>query len=168
MQLIDEYDSIMESVTPFFSLTPREIIERVNVLGNPPQGEGNHAILEFRDGEQLPWKGATWRPAIPQTWDIMLGGIAEYLPDMKVAVFLHDGPMVNMDAGAKQAYIEAGKAGERQSPSLVPPSVALVMVTDKTAYACSYRRVNPAHFRMGSVRAYTRLFATCVPLSLTS
>lgn len=104
----------MDGITPFFALSPAEIRRRVDSLEHPVGIDPAHAILEIRDGEQLPWTGATWRPAIQETWDIMLDGVVPYLPDMRVAVFLHDGPMANLDAGAKQAYVDAALEGKRE------------------------------------------------------
>ena len=104
----------MDGITPFFALPPDEIRARVDALEHPAGIDGAHAILEIKDGEQLPWAGATWRPAIPETWDIMLDGIVPYLPDLRVAVFLHDGPMANLDAEAKRGYTEAALEGKRE------------------------------------------------------
>ena len=116
MGLIDEYDTIMDDVMPFLSLPPQVVLDRVADMGRKEPSQ--HTIVHVRNGTVLPTSGADWRQPIVDDWNEALADIAQYLPDLNVAVHLHDGPMTYLDWNARQEYMNASREGRCQCYTL--------------------------------------------------
>jgi hypothetical protein len=88
-QLPDEFDSIMEMITPFWGLSPATTRARAaEVLG----GDNAMMGISIRKGKITHIKGADeWQRDATQG---MLEPFVEYLPDMDLAFNLHDEPRV--------------------------------------------------------------------------
>jgi hypothetical protein len=101
VKLLDEYDSILDGLRPFFALSPTEIAFRVDELGKKVA----HAIITIKNGRFLPITGGTWRPAVFEGWKELLESFVAELPDMSAAVHLHDGPHSILEWALKDAYL---------------------------------------------------------------
>ncbi|KAH8930140.1 glycosyltransferase family 90 protein [Atractiella rhizophila] len=110
VQLIDEYDPVMESIRPFFGLSADEILRRKKWL---MEGEwkDSYALMRIRRGRILEPLGATWRKDITDGLTEMMEPFAKYLPDMEFAVHLHDSYRTRLDWSVRNAYCEAGDKG---------------------------------------------------------
>ena len=109
VQLIDEYDSITDMISPFLSLSPAELEARIKGMSDE---HGSHAILEVRDGVQQPWRGATWRKPVLDDWDDYVVNIARMLPNITLPIHLHDGPALYLSWEDRQAHNDAAAHGE--------------------------------------------------------
>lgn len=89
VQLIDEYDSIYDSLLPFWALEPSVIRQRTR----ESLGFDNALIgLLIRDGETVKIEnGDTWQQDATTG---MMKDFVQYLPDMDVAFNVHDEPRV--------------------------------------------------------------------------
>lgn len=101
----------MNHISPFFSLPADEILARIKILEDPENSPPSHSVLRIRNHTELPWTGATWRDVITDSWSETLQELLPFLPDMDIAIFLHDGPMTMMDATAMAGYREAAAVG---------------------------------------------------------
>jgi hypothetical protein len=89
VQLIDEYDSIYQSLTPFWGLKPATIRGRAREA----QGFGNNLLnIMIRNGEvTMAEGGGEWyEEHVPG----MMKGFIKYLPDMDLCFNIHDEPRV--------------------------------------------------------------------------
>jgi hypothetical protein len=111
--LTDEYDTIYQTLQPFWALRPSVIRERVREA----IGFDNALItVMIRDGRVTKTEGGgemyTWhREALPK----MMDGFVRYLPDMDLAFNVHDEPRVVMQHDDLNRHIalaqqEMGKA----------------------------------------------------------
>jgi hypothetical protein len=90
VQLIDEFDTITQSLLPFWAVKPSTIRERVRLaLGN----EDNSLIgVMIRDGNVVKIEnGAEWQQ---QATTGMMKEFIQYLPDMDLGFNIHDEPRV--------------------------------------------------------------------------
>lgn len=79
--LVDEYDSLMDDLLPFRSLTPGELRRRTAELAQVP----GVSIVSIRDGvAQIHSKSGKWAPAL--AFQQMLGAFVRDLPDMDIAI----------------------------------------------------------------------------------
>ncbi|KAI5478587.1 glycosyltransferase family 90 protein [Pseudohyphozyma bogoriensis] len=144
VQLLDEFDSIADHIFPLFSLSPAQLHARIGELEFPRAGPENHAIMRIRNHTQLEWTGANWRPMITDSWNEFVDEFKHMLPDMDVAICeaserssslpfisradhvssiatdLHDGPMIMMDAVAKEGYRRAAEEGKLVNEDELP------------------------------------------------
>ena len=124
----------MEDILPFLSLDPREVQARV--LKMEAKENTAHAIIHIRNRTVQSPTGANWRKRITIDWDQSLKDIAKFLPDLDIAVHLHDGPKTYLDWTARQGYIKAARAGRcKLSPCLVQCRhlSSSVLVVDESA-----------------------------------
>lgn len=89
VQLIDEYDSIYETLTPFWGLSPATIRGRVQEA----QGFGNNLLnVMIRNGEVTKAEGGgEW---LEENVPGMMKSFLEHLPDMDLCFNIHDEPRV--------------------------------------------------------------------------
>ncbi|KAL3427079.1 capsule-associated protein [Phlyctema vagabunda] len=89
IQLIDEYDSIHQSLTPFWALKPVTIRKRAQEA----LGFGNNLIgLMIRSGQSKKIQGGgEWQR---EATTGMIKEFVKYLPDMDIAFNIHDEPRV--------------------------------------------------------------------------
>lgn len=108
IELIDEYDTIHEQLTPFWALEPRVIRERVR----ESIGFDNALIaVLIRDHQVARMEGGgdmyKWhRDATP----IMLKSFLQYLPDMDLAFNIHDEPRIVMQHDDLARHVQMAKA----------------------------------------------------------
>lgn len=90
-QLIDEYDTIHDSLTPFWALEPVSVRERVReAIGRSP--ENGLIALMIRRGKAAKIEGgAEWQRDVTLK---MIKDFVQYLPDMDLAFNIHDEPRV--------------------------------------------------------------------------
>lgn len=90
VQLIDEYDSVMNAMLPFWALQPKQIRARVReALG---YGQNGLIALMIRNGKPAKIEGGPdWQKTV--TLD-MIEDFAHDLPDMDIAFNVHDEPRV--------------------------------------------------------------------------
>ena len=89
VQLIDEYDTIYQSLTPFWGLTPSTIRGRAQEA----QGFGNNLLnIMIRNGEvtKVEGGGEWYEENVPG----MMKGFLKHLPDMDLCFNTHDEPRV--------------------------------------------------------------------------
>ncbi|KAM0756101.1 hypothetical protein T439DRAFT_296122 [Meredithblackwellia eburnea MCA 4105] len=138
VQLIDEYDSLSRNVEPFFSLPPEELWSRIDILR---EHSLSHKFLTIRNGTSMGWKGAEWRDVV---CNFFFEGIEEFiplLPDLDIALFLHDGPMLFHDAEAMSGYLQAAQEGQWVDESKLP-------INGQTAWSARQRTCGPdSNFR---------------------
>lgn len=113
VQLIDEYDTIYNSLLPFWGLEPKTIRERAReALGydNAMLGvlvrDGKVTLVDG-GGDGLEWQ----REATAQ----MMKGFVRYLPDMDIVFNTHDEPRVIVPSEDLERLVKVGK--ERAIPS---------------------------------------------------
>ncbi|GAA5868829.1 hypothetical protein JCM8547_002841 [Rhodosporidiobolus lusitaniae] len=112
VQLLDEYDSIMDHIEPFLARRPSEIRRHLQILEDTPDGEGrDHTILHLEKGKVIKRSGGSWRPAVPDGFEFLLEGISHMLPDMVVALFLHDASHTQISYAGMQEYRKAAREG---------------------------------------------------------
>ncbi|GAA6036975.1 hypothetical protein JCM8097_005487 [Rhodosporidiobolus ruineniae] len=120
VQLLDEYDSINQHIEPFLALRPSELRRRLKVLEDSPNGEGrDHTLLHLKKGK-VSTTGASWRPPVPEGFEYLLKDIMHMLPDMTVALYLHDASHTQVDALAMEGYRKAAKEGRFVNESELP------------------------------------------------
>ncbi|GAA5960086.1 hypothetical protein JCM21900_003431 [Sporobolomyces salmonicolor] len=116
--LLDEYDSIANQVHPFLSLRPSELRRRVQAFDHDRPG-GAHTVLHLENGKHA-WSGAAWRPAVRESFDELLEGIAHMLPDMSIPFYLHDAAFVQIDSEAMEGYRLAAREGRWVNETELP------------------------------------------------
>jgi len=128
VQLIDEYDSIHQSLTPFWGLKPSTIRGRAREA----QGFNNNLLnLMIRNGEVARMQGGgEWQQEATQG---MMRKFIQYLPDMDLCFNIHDEPRVivpyddltRLVATAKNVAMPAANSvpNPRNSWSPRPPDV---------------------------------------------
>lgn len=110
----DEYDQIFHHIEPFHSLPPSEIRHRISLLSDPSTEVGrDHEILTLRNGKRT-YSGAQWRTPVGESFDSLLEGIADLLPDMIVPLYLHDASLTQMDWEWMTAYRSAAREGKSE------------------------------------------------------
>lgn len=124
VQLIDEYDSIQHTLTPFWGLKPATIRGRAReALGF----ENNNLIgALIRNGEvKKIEKGEDWQKNATVG---MMAGFIQHLPDMDLAFNIHDEPRVVVPSGdlerlvktAKEVKMPAANANKKPRNSWTP------------------------------------------------
>ncbi|EPS39251.1 hypothetical protein H072_6975 [Dactylellina haptotyla CBS 200.50] len=114
----DDFDRIMDDLRPFWGVEPAVIRAQIKALDSD---ESKVAILKIRDGKILPppsprpeiW---TWRADV---FTNMLEVIADYLPDLDIAMNSLDEPRVVVP----WEDIQANLAIEAKNRSLIPGTV---------------------------------------------
>lgn len=97
VELIDEYDTIHEALTPFWALKPREIRTRLSeALGFHENANQLIGVL-IRGGEIRTMNGGQdwFKEALPS----MINTFVEHLPDMDLGFNIHDEPRVILQDG---------------------------------------------------------------------
>jgi len=104
VELIDEYDTIHQSLMPFWALEPsvirertREVIGHDNALIAVLIRDGQVRLIEG-GGEMYEWQ----RKATP----IMLKNFIQYLPDMDLAFNIHDEPRIVLQNDQLNRHID--------------------------------------------------------------
>jgi hypothetical protein len=118
VQMIDEYDSIQETLTPFWSLSPATIRGRAReALG---YGENNLIGAMIRNGDVKKIDGA-WNQWQKDATVGMMAGFIKYLPDMDLPFNVHDEPRViipssDLDRMMAKAHIAKAKSASAKDP----------------------------------------------------
>ena len=106
VQLIDEYDSIQQTLTPFWGLKPETIRARAReALGHP----ANNLIgALIRNGKVKKVDGA-WNDWQKNATVGMMDGFIQYLPDMDLPFNVHDEPRVVIPYDDLERLVKAAK-----------------------------------------------------------
>ena len=107
VQLIDEFDTVIDSIQPFWALSPGTIRERVRESIGFDNGMialmiRNGAIAKIEGGGD----GALWHR---EATEKMLEEFVKYLPDMDVAFNVHDEPRVILQHDDLARHIEIAR-----------------------------------------------------------
>ncbi|GAA5909757.1 hypothetical protein JCM6882_002666 [Rhodosporidiobolus microsporus] len=122
VQLVDEYDSIMERIQPFAALSPELLQKRSAMLQGIKSEQGEeefwlhqHSVtIKVREkGTQVTADGPmrTTNNRADQILALM-NGISEFLPDLNITITGHDVPWIVLDGEHKKKHIEAAERGE--------------------------------------------------------
>jgi len=124
VQIIDDYDSIHQSLTPFWGLQPATIRARAKEA----QGFNNNLLsVLIRDGAVVQMDGGgDWQREATKG---MMKGFVKYLPDMDLCFNIHDEPRVivpyddlsRLVNAAKNVKMPAANAVTRPRNSWSPP-----------------------------------------------
>jgi hypothetical protein len=107
--LIDEFDTILRDILPFFALSPALIHSRSMTLQKDPSTFT--MVLKNRAVEIIgPHKGdgrAEDQKGLMRRW-------AQFMPDVNITMSAHDGPSIMMDHLTRGRHVEAAKAGKSE------------------------------------------------------
>ncbi|KAM0752099.1 hypothetical protein T439DRAFT_200763 [Meredithblackwellia eburnea MCA 4105] len=114
VQLIDEYDSILDRILPFASL-PRDVLKQRSEMLQHDKDFWMHGMtftIKVRDGgKELTAEGPMRENGARanQVMDL-LAGFSQFLPDLNLTMTGHDTPWVVIAGEAKIRHLEAAKA----------------------------------------------------------
>ena len=109
VQLIDEYDSIFNNILPLLSLPGKELRSRALSWAHHKQ----IGTIRIRNNKKVEAAGADWRPELVHAVESYLPEIIDDLPsDLDLPLYLEDGPLIFLDAHARQAYESAARVGK--------------------------------------------------------
>jgi len=163
VQLIDEFDTINESLLPFWGLKPSTIRTRTRLA----LGSKENALvgITIRDGSVVKTEGGSeWQ----QNSTVgMMKEFIQYLPDMDLAFNIHDEPRVVVPHDQLSALIEKAKdkiasiAGRSQTPKM-QFSARPADLNDGTRFVeAPFTRFN----RFAHQATWTHSRLSCSPLS---
>jgi Glycosyl transferase family 90 len=114
VQLIDEYDTILDSLTPFWAVKPETIRTRAReALGF----DNNLIALTIRGGKNASCEGGNdWQG---QATTGMMQGFVKYLPDMDLAFNTHDEPRVVVPADELAKLVNLAKTKDMAAANAV-------------------------------------------------
>ncbi|GAA5872179.1 hypothetical protein JCM8547_003827 [Rhodosporidiobolus lusitaniae] len=119
VQLVDEYDSIMDRILPYAALHSDVLQKRSAMLQNVSQEEEfwlhKHSVtIKVREkGMKVTAEGPFYKinNRADQTM-ALLQGMSQFLPDLNITITGHDVPWIVLGGEHKQQHIEAAKRGE--------------------------------------------------------
>ncbi|GAA5914455.1 hypothetical protein JCM6882_003023 [Rhodosporidiobolus microsporus] len=117
VQLVDEYDSIMERILPFAAIRPDVLQHRSAMLQNTTGEEEywmhKHTVTVRIWNHQVTGEGPM-QNVLNRTRDMveLLSGISQFLPDLNMTMTAHDAPFITISAEHREKHIRAALAGE--------------------------------------------------------
>ncbi len=118
LELTDEFDTIETDLAPYWGLSPAQIRSRHEELRST---QSSHILsLVIKGGQVSDEEG----PADTTHWPInklyyaLVSDIAHLVPDMKMAINLHDNPAIFVSYEERERLIKAGRAGVCKACSL--------------------------------------------------
>lgn len=119
VQLIDEFDVIMDQTEPFWALPPSVLLERI-ALYEDPEGFGrDHTVVTIKDGK-FTKTGGNWRDPVPGGFVLLMESVAKLLPNVKMPLYLHDASSVTLDWEAMDGYRKAAREGRYVNEDELP------------------------------------------------
>ncbi|KAG5925896.1 hypothetical protein E4U53_003204 [Claviceps sorghi] len=120
VQLMDEFDTIHDLMTPFWGLTPKTIRSRAREALGYDNGLMGIAIRGHKIAFVENAHGAEWQQAA--TTD-MLAKFVQYLPDMDLAFNIHDEPRVVLPHDDLSRLVSKAKSGDMSASFANPQPV---------------------------------------------
>lgn len=116
--LVDEYDTIEESLLPFRGLSPTLLRHRNSLLPSSNLYTDSWTVTVKDGNASLSGKYAHLARALDQKE--LMDRYVRWLPDMSWTVNVHDGPSLVVDYRLRSRLVEAAGRGEckRRSPPL--------------------------------------------------
>ncbi|KAL8292384.1 hypothetical protein RQP46_000996 [Phenoliferia psychrophenolica] len=111
VKLLDEYDSILERLTPFASLTRDVLQARSDMLQHDKTFWMHDMTFTIRGGMSADGPMRADGHRADQVLELMKG-FAQYLPDLNITMTGHDVPWVVVAGEARIRHVEAAKAGK--------------------------------------------------------
>lgn len=110
VDLVDEYDAIMDDILPYLGLPGKAIRQRTQELG---RREPSHFLFRVKNGAVLPLEGADWRSTVRDGWQELVTELLDYMPgaDFEVAITMQDGPSTFLSMQAREAYEASARSG---------------------------------------------------------